>query len=489
MEETRQPAAGGLDGLEEINAPRPVDPSRVWTSPAGRRIADGTVDKHGYVLPLDMGRPKVRRPEGERPSAARIEVLRSLAGASPFPETRLGPDDGHTQNETSVDAAGSTVVAGWNAFTDSGLVMGVARSANAGQSWTFGVLDGHDVMSDPVVVAAGSGRWYYAYLGNGAGTGSDTEIFVRRSLDDGVTWQAPVAVTNDSNFDDKPEMAGRGDEVLVAWADFGVSPAHVRAARSLDGGLTFGNDTDLVDLSGGGNGACAVIAPDGTYYVFWRDSFQDFLWFSKSTDQGDTWSQDASIVPMNPLPSTMTPGPYRIVNLPTAAAHPVSGDLLVLWNDQAMGDPDVLAVRSTDGGATWSAPVKVNDDAGTDAQFFPWVVFDEAGTAHAVWYDQRQNGSDLDVYTASSTDGGATWSPNVRVTAAAFTPVLPWEGGAAAFIGDYNGIAAAGGRVYPFYQDSREGNQDVWISVIGRPEIFADGFESGDGSGWDGVVP
>jgi hypothetical protein len=475
---------GGLAGTGIDLAP-PASPT-AFTSPKGRRVRLGEVDELGWVLPLDIKRPRPEWPEvAPLPAAA-------LGGPipGPYPETRLGPDDGHSENETSIDALGSTVVAGWNQFTDTTLLQGVARSGDGGETWAAQTLGGHDVMSDPVVAAAGAGRWYFGYIARGGATGSDVDVFVRRSLDDGVTWQPPVPVTADDDFDDKPYLDARGDEVLVAYADFGFSPAKVRAARSLDGGLSFGADTVLADLSVGGNGASPVIGIDGTYYVFWRDSFQEFLWMSRSTDQGANWSQDAPVAEMSPLPPTFPEG-FRIVNLPSAAQDPVTGTLLVVWNDQLFGDPDILAVRSTDGGDTWSLPVQVNDDGAGAAQFFPWITFDEGGTGWVVWYDRRHDPAGIDVYVARTDDGGASFGPNLRVTGAPFTPVLPVEPGALAFIGDYNGIAAAGGRVFPFYQDARRGEQDVWVARIDvdSGEIFRDGFESGDTSGWSAVVP
>ncbi|MCH9650399.1 MAG: glycoside hydrolase [Deltaproteobacteria bacterium] len=465
----------------------PSESPEVFITPKGRRIVPGMVDELGWVLPLDIRRP---RPEFDRPARqtpAEITHRRSLLGPPTFPETRLGPDDGHTQNETSIDVSGQTLVAGWNNFTDSTLVMGAGRSTDGGDTWGFELFSGHDLMSDPVVVAAGGGRWYFAYIASGGSGGTDVDVYIRRSDDDGATWQAPVVVTLNTTFDDKPFIAARGDEVLVAWADFGFSPAKVRSARSLDGALTFGNNTILAINSAAGNAAIPIIAPDGTYYVFWRGSSQEFLWMSKSIDQGDTWSMDSSIAAMSPLPSTL-PGGFRALNAPIATVDPVTGDLLVLWNDQLFGNPDILATSSTDGGDTWSTPVQVNDDASGQAQFYPWVVIDESRIAHAIWYDRRQNGSDIDVYYATSSDLGATWSDNVRITAQAFTPVLPHDGGAA-FIGDYNAIAAEGGKAYPFFQDAREGNQDVYVVTISTEEaIFTDGFESGDTASWSSTV-
>jgi hypothetical protein len=161
---------------------------------------------------------------------------------------------------------------------------------------------------------------------------------------------------------------------------------------------------------------------------------------------------------------------------------------VVVWNDQLLGDPDILAIRSDDGGDTWSAPVRVNDDPPGALQFFPWIAIDPQGYVHVVWYDRRHDDVDLDVYYALSTDGGATFRPNRRITAASFVPVLPSEAGAAAFIGDYNGIAAGPAGVFPFYQDSRRGEQDVWVTRLPAP-IFLDGFESEDTGAWSASVP
>jgi hypothetical protein len=342
--------------------------------------------------------------------------------------------------------------------------MGVGRSTDEGQTWTWSALGGHIVTSDPAVKSGGEGVWYYGYLAQGGPGGNDIDIYVRRSTNDGATWLTPVDASQNGTFDDKPYIAARGNEVLVGWADFGTSPAKIRTSRSTNGGLTFGANTILSVNSNSGNGACPVIAPDGDYYMFWRDSFQDSLWVTRSTNQGASWSPDRGIVAMTPLPSTL-PGGFRIVNLPSAASNPLTGDLLVVWNDQALGNPDILAIRSSDDGATWSGPVRVNDDAGTTAQWFPWVDFDDDGVAHVIWYDRRNHAMNIDVYYAQSSDGGQTFDVNVRVTEEGFPPVLPWDS-SVDFIGDYNGIAADVNTAYPFYQDSRRGEQDVYVALI-----------------------
>ncbi len=456
--------SGGIEASEEEQEGRgqpPLPP--IYITPRGERIVPGTVDDKGYVLPLDVYRPKKPRPGLPQP------ILKDVPRLGGFAETRLGPDDGHTKNETAIDVDGQTIVAGWNQATGSTIVMGVGRSGDGGAHWTSQTIGGFSNMSDPVVAAGGNGRWYYAFIATGGAGGSDYEVYVSRSDDDGQSWNPPVAVTNNGSFDDKPYMAAAGDEVLVAWADFNFSPARIRAASSHDGGASFVNSTVLIQNSGGGNGACPVIGPNGDFYVFWRDSMQQFIWMAKSVDGGAHWSTDAPIGTLDPLPSTLPPG-FRIVNLPSAAADPTTGQLVVVWNDDSAGNGDIVAVHSSDGGDHWSTKQRVNDDIGSAHQFFPWVAIDETSRVHVAWYDMRGNGSDIDVYYATSDDGGASFAANTRVTTAAFTPILPHEGGLAAFIGDYNAIAAGNGFAYPFYQDARRGVQEVYVATIPQDE-------------------
>src|SRR6185369_3357766 len=78
-------------------------------------------------------------------------------------------------------------------------------------------------------------------------------------------------------------------------------------------------------------------------------------------------------------------------------------------------DVDILTARSTDGGVTWSAPVPLNTNAAVDAgsDYFPQVTTDGSVWV-AVWFSTDSLGGtiggDVDILTARSTDGGITWS-------------------------------------------------------------------------------
>ena len=89
---------------------------------------------------------------------------------------------------------------------------------------------------------------------------------------------------------------------------------------------------------------------------------------------------------------------------------------------------DVMFARSTNGGASFSPPVRINDDATTNKwHWFGTFSVAPNGRLDAVWYDTRNAGDNLQsqLFYSYSTDAGATWSPNVQVSGS-FNPTEGW---------------------------------------------------------------
>ncbi len=172
-----------------------------------------------------------------------------------------------------------------------------------------------------------------------------------------------------------------------------------------------------------------VIGPDGTIYVAWRTldpaPAPNFLIVAKSTDRGATWSQ----VQAGPATGLRGSDPKLAIDLKSSAL------VLAYWNTPTGGDSDVFVRRSTDGDATWSAEVRVNDDTVGNGvvQRLPQVSVAPDGRVDVAWHDRRLSykypttnttapiseltGARLeDYYYAYSTDGGKTFSPNHRLT-------------------------------------------------------------------------
>jgi len=129
------------------------------------------------------------------------------------------------------------------------------------------------------------------------------------------------------------------------------------------------------------------------------------------------------------------------------------GTLYVNWIDARNGDRDVFVMSSRDGGETWSAPTRVNDDPlkNGKAQFFTWMSVDPVdGSVNVVFYDRRDTEGTLTKLTlARSVDGGRKFV-NHRIDQP------PFACDPKVFFGDYTGIAAYNGRVIPIFMHFTE---------------------------------
>ena len=140
---------------------------------------------------------------------------------------------------------------------------------------------------------------------------------------------------------------------------------------------------------------------------------------------------------------------------------------LSTWPTSLSGDYDIYVQRSTDGAATWEAPVQVNEDPGAHQQIFPTIEVSN-GALHIAWYDTRNSAASsndmVDVYYASSNTTGVAYpafSHNVRVTDVSHNGnCLLFGGGTAGFHGDYIELDArwdgANHFVYVAWADHRD---------------------------------
>ncbi|QEC54591.1 choice-of-anchor D domain-containing protein [Flavisolibacter ginsenosidimutans] len=393
-----------------------------------------------------------------------------------------------TQSETSILAFGNNVVIGFN---DAGSNAGSANhftgwsySSDGGATFTDGgVLPpsaGGDA-GDPALARNNTtGRIYFATLG--FTDGNIIQVF--RSDDNGITWSSPVNATPGGSSEDKEWIAvdnnaggGNGNVYLLA-RNFG-SGNGIYLYRSTDNGLTFGPSGGTLIASGAaGNvqGAYVVIAPDHAVYAFYFDQVTKQIKVRKSTDQGITFG--ATVVVASGLiggtngdlgltgirQGTSTPSGFRSSEFPHAAVNPVSGNLYVIYDNKGAGadKADVFLSQSTDGGATWSAPLKVNDDATTTDQWQPTIAVMPDGSQLGVFYYSRQEDASNNLFKyygriARISGASLTFDPSFAVSD---VPSLPEFGRDAVinsvYMGDYNVAVAAGNYFHVVWSDNRD---------------------------------
>lgn len=372
--------------------------------------------------------------------------------------------------------------------------------------------------TDPVVAFGPDGTCYYslmAYqadpvtsskLGDGIAPdgGLNDWAFNRAAQmvavsDDGCLTFTHMSVLADGsypvNFHDKQWIeVGADGTVHVAWLSFFV-PGN-QYFRSLDKGRTWEGPTVLGTWPEALTGADAPGAPAGQgtiitvgnggkdVYVSWNAG--DGIFVAKSHDAGATFSEATLAVETQDegMDATYRSGGMPFIVADDSADSPHNGNVYLAWQDTRDGDRDIFVSASTDGGETWSEPVKVSDAPAGSDQFFPAMSVGPDGILDVVFYDRRHDPGAhlLDLTYTFSADGGRTWSANQRVTETSFDPDLSHHQNGMIFIGDYIDIDSSRGAAHPVWVDTRNGVADVYVATLLRgPQAeaaLAPGFTS-----------
>lgn len=286
-------------------------------------------------------------------------------------------------------------------------------------------------------------------------------IFVRRSLDGGKIWEDNEYVVAAQKtepgipFEDKPYIVADNTDsryagtLYVGWTRWTLADSQILLSRSTDEGKTWSDPIEIDtyrglprDDSGADEGFSGVVGPNGTLYVVWDDG--NHVVFTSSKDGGRTFKNTRNVIDNAPIMFDVE-GTMRSNGFPVIDMDRKSGRLYVVWSDYRNGGVDVFCSTSANRGKNWTPAVRINSDPIHDGadHFFQWLAVDQdTGAANVVFYDRRQDPRDRKaiVALARSTDGGQSFQ-NYAWTTDAFDP-----GGV--FMGDYTGLAAAGGRVY-----------------------------------------
>jgi hypothetical protein len=336
-------------------------------------------------------------------------------------------------------------------------------------------FSGYGILGDPVMTYDSIGNAIYVQLYQNGGTYG---IVVMKSTNKGVSWIGPYNVWSttaglaDKEWITADQTGGPySNNVYIGWRQFGASG--MRFTRSTNGGVSWSAPLTF----GGQQGAYVCVGPNGAVQggsVYFGALTSGAINVTRSTDGGATFSAqiNACIVlgPGVPCAGRNTvKNCIRIDPFPRMAADnsytSTRGNVYVVWADNPTGpdNADIFITRSTDFGATWSAPLRVNDDPTGIVvdQFMPTVSVDNiTGKVYISWYDSRVDGANnilTRIYGSVSTNGGVSFTANANVSDVSFNPnnmVSPQPGGEN-YIGDYMGTAATKNTSYVVWGDGR----------------------------------
>jgi len=350
--------------------------------------------------------------------------------------------------------------------------------------------------SDPVLAFDRSGNVYYVGITAAATFTSNSgfNLFVAKFINDGADYAFTTLLPRSLyNLADKPWITvdtsgGPSDgTVYVTYDTFslsgGATNAGVALIRSTDGGVTYSLPRLAIR-----QGFASGVAVDGQGRVFvssltpGRSRTSSNIAVAVSNDGGLAFHGHEIAASVSLAPSPLPGNSFRSFTIPQIAAD--SHGVYIVWDDYGRGNSNVMFVKSTDGGVTWTIPLQVNDVI-TGQHFFSTISV-SGGTISIAWYDSRlgqlSSGTitALDVFYANSKDGGLTFSPNIRITSTSFNPNIVERadfGDPEIFMGDYIQIASSPTAAHVIWADNRDAcsnivpsfgctNQDAFTATI-----------------------
>jgi hypothetical protein len=357
----------------------------------------------------------------------------------------------HTQVEPDTFSAGSTVVSTFQSgrFYAGGGSSGIswATSTDSGTSWQGGILPGITVyaggsyarVSDPAVTYdAAHGTWLIASLAAKTTfdnvTGS-TAVIVSRSTDGGVTWSTPVLVAaskSNNNFDkdwivcDQHPASPFYGRCYAEWDD-AANHGRILMSYSTNGGITWSKAVSPTSQSFSAIGGQPVVQPNGTVivpiYGYDLTTGAEGIYSYRSTNGGASWTNLLKIAPSTYSSASAF---YRGGSLPSAQIDQ-AGKVYLAWAGcyfEPNCNADDIVLTTTTDGLTWTSLQRIPLDAvGSGVEHITaGLAVDSStsgSTAHlaVTYYYWPQAGCSastcqISVGFASSTNGGANWSPS-----------------------------------------------------------------------------
>jgi hypothetical protein len=363
---------------------------------------------------------------------------------------------------------------------------GVYSSTNGGTSWSGSdTCNGSPVGyhgGDPGLTIDRNGRFILTHMGRSPFVG----LYSHYSTDNGRSWSAQQVVSTDDleraalATDAIPSSPYYGRTYAV-WTNLS-QPFPLSFSSTDDGAVSWSAARAVNNPSTRSAGGDAAIGPGGVVYACWAGVTQNtpfkeiLVGFASSPNGGSSWNVNENAFAVSGITGLLPQkGNIRVNGLPQIAVDtnngPRKGWIYIVTGQKGLlpagSDPDIIMYRSSDGGQTWSAGIRVNQDPLNNGkiQYFPNIYVDQYGAVNIIFYDDRTTTSDsASVFLARSKDGGNTWL-EFEISDHHFKPA-PIGGLGQGYQGDIIDITSTDSRLIPVWMDNSSGIYQVWTAPV-----------------------
>jgi len=267
--------------------------------------------------------------------------------------------------------------------------------------------------------------WYKDLSGN-------SQIFFRKSVDSGATWQSSKQLTDNAGFSGIPVIAVNGVNVYLAWVDRTPGNAEIYFMRSTDSGATWQTAKRLTNTSGDSNSP-AIAVNGANIYITWNDDTPGNaeIYFRKSTNSGTSWQAAVRLT-------------FNSGDSYNSAIAVRNNNVYVTWQDNTSGNNEIYFRKSPDTGTSWLSAKRLTNTANDSSQS---ALAFTGSNVYVVWSETMTND---EIYMKKSTNSGGSFGTAEKLTNNSGNSYNP-------------DVIISGANIYVIWTDTTPGNNEIYV--------------------------
>ena len=361
--------------------------------------------------------------------------------------------------EPKISATGNNLYVVWTDTTEGSNDMYFVRSTNNGISFeaVANLSEGMPGSAGVPQITSSGNNVYVVWRDT---TPGNADIYFARSTNNGLTFENSINLSTNSGISGLPQIAAVDNAVYVVWQDTSPGNDEILFRASMDGGVTFGEISNLSNYPGY-SFEPRIAAEGNSIYVVWSGRTPEgfMIFFKGSLDNGRTFGPKLDL---SQLRSGNQRGSAFAVTLLGPSSTPVigaaEGNVHVAWRDNRFGNDEIFYSRSENDGLNFTTPVNLSNTSGYSSE--PKIRVGGGNNVFIAWSDHTFGGNP-EILLRGSMDNGTAFSETLNLSnniGESGFPELATTGSGVMSLSRNN--------LYIIWHDDSPGNNDILFSKV-----------------------